>query len=165
MSDTTLQKTLIFLMRVSLGWVFLWAAMRQLADPKWSAGQFLAGAKTFTSFYSFFMDPAVLPIVNVLVKCGHLLIGVSLIIGVGVRVSAPFGALLALLYFFPRLDFPYVTNVNNFIIEYHLIYAMVLVYLAAVRAGRVWGLENWFANLPLVASVLERRPQLKAILG
>jgi len=33
MNDTPLQRTLIFLMRVSLGWVFLWAAMRQLTDP------------------------------------------------------------------------------------------------------------------------------------
>jgi len=111
------------------------------------------------------MQPALLPIVNLLVKWGHLLIGISLILGVGVRLSSAFGALLVLLYFFPRLDFPYVTNVNNFIIEYHLVYAMVLVYLGAVRAGRVWELEDWFAKLPFVAPVFERRPRLQATFG
>lgn len=63
----------------------------------------------------------------------------------------------------PRLDSPHVTNVNNFIIEYHLIDAMV--YLGAVRAGRVWELEEWAASLPPLAAALTRRPRLKAMLG
>jgi hypothetical protein len=28
-------------------------------------------------------------------------------------------------------------------------YALALLVLAAFRAGRVWGLENWCANLPI----------------
>lgn len=165
MTDNALQRTLIFLMRVSLGWVFLWAAMRQLADPAWSAAGFLKGAKTFTGFYELFMHPAILPIVNVLVKGGHLLIGISLILGIGVRLSAAFGALLLMLYYFPRLDFPYVGSPTYFIVEYHLVYAMMLVYLGAIRAGQVIGLENWFANLSFVAPVFERRPQLRTVFG
>jgi thiosulfate dehydrogenase [quinone] large subunit len=165
MNDTALQRTLIFLMRVSLGWVFLWAAIRQIPDPAWSAAGFLKGAKTFTSFYAFFMQPEILPIVNVLVKYGHLLIGISLILGIGVRLSSASGALLLLMYYFPRLDFPYVGNPSYFIVEYHLFYALALAYLGAIRAGQIVGLENWFAKLAFVAPIFERRPQLRAAFG
>jgi thiosulfate dehydrogenase [quinone] large subunit len=157
----TLQSTLIFLLRVSLGWVFLWAAIRQLGDPKFTAAQFLAGAKTFPGFFALFLQPEVLPIVNVLVKTGHLLIGLSLIFGVSVRLSSAFGALLMMLYYFPRMEFPYVSGVNQFIVEYHLVYALVLIYLGAVGAGRIAGLETWIAKFEPFAS----RPKLRAWLS
>ena len=160
-ADVSLQNTLIFLLRVSLGWVFLWAAIRQFGDPKWSAAQFLGGAKTFPGFYAVFMQPEVLPIVNVLVKTGHLLIGLSLISGISVRLSSAFGALLMMLYYFPRLDFPYVGGPTYFIVEYHLVYAMVLVYLGAVQAGRYGGLASFVARFEPLAS----RPRLRRWLG
>jgi thiosulfate dehydrogenase [quinone] large subunit len=157
----TLQNTLIFVLRVSLGWVFLWAAIRQFSDPKFTAAQFLAGAKTFTGFYGFFLQPEILPIVNVLVKTGHLLIGLSLIAGVSVRLSSAFGALLMMLYYFPRMEFPYVSGVNQLIVEYHLVYALVLLYLGAIGAGRIVGLETWIAKFEPFAS----RPKLRAWLS
>jgi thiosulfate dehydrogenase [quinone] large subunit len=159
LSRETVQKAVIFLLRVAIGWVFLWAAIRQIPDAKWSAAQFLSGAKTFPGFYAFFLQPEILPITNVLVKYGHLLLGLSLMAGLCVRLSSGFGALLLMLYYFPRLDFPYVGGgVTNLIVEYHLVYALVLVYLGAIRAGRFGGLETWVASWPLFAKYPRLRP-------
>lgn len=74
---------------------------------------------------------------------GHLLIGLSLISGLLVRVSAPFAIMLMLLYWTAHMDFPYIENANNFLIDYHIIYAGVLVYLMVSHAGRVCGLDAW----------------------
>jgi len=36
------------------------------------------------------------------------------------------------------------------IVDYHVIYALALIVLAATNAGRFWGLGAWWARLPIV---------------
>lgn len=166
MSETTSQKVIVLALRVMLGWVFLYAGTRQIfLIDNWSAAGFLKDPKTFADFYTLFAAPGLVPYVSFLVKWGHLLIGLSLISGFMVRISSSFGALLIMLYYFPRMEFPYVSGVNQFIVEYHLVYAVVLVYLGAVKAGRIWGLEGYLDRLPVIGALLRRHPQLQPIFG
>jgi thiosulfate dehydrogenase (quinone) large subunit len=53
----------------------------------------------------------------------------SLIFGLMVRASAPFAVLLTLLYWTAHMDCLFIDNVNNLMIDEHLINAMVLGYL------------------------------------
>jgi thiosulfate dehydrogenase [quinone] large subunit len=39
---------------------------------------------------------------------------------------------------------------TNPLIDYHVVYALVLVVLAATASGVAWGLGRWWAELPLV---------------
>jgi len=166
MTVTTSQKAIVFALRLMLGWVFLYAGMRQIFFiENWSAAGFLKDPKTFADFYALFAGPGVVPYVSFLVKWGHLLIGLSLISGFMVRVGSGFGALLMLLYYFPRMEFPYVSGVNQFIVEYHLVYAVLLLYLGAVKAGRIWGLEGYLDRLPVIGGWLKRHPRLQPIFG
>jgi len=89
-----------------------------------------------------------LPITNFANEWGLTLLGISLILGIGVRFSGVLGAALMILYYFPILDFPY-PNPHSYLVDEHIIYAVSLLYLAAVRAGRVMGLERWCENLPM----------------
>lgn len=166
MTETSLQRVLVFALRLFLGWVFLYAGFRQvfLVD-NFTAATFLKDAKTFKDFYAFFASPEVVVYASFLVKWGHLLIGLSLVSGLLVRVSAPAGALLLMMYYFPRMDFPYVSGVSQFIVEYHLVYATVLVYLAAAHAGRIFGLDGIIPRLAPVAGLLKRSPQLRPLFG
>lgn len=145
---TQSQKLFLFLSRISLGWFFFYAGITKVLDPNWSAGGFLQGAKTFPGFYHALAQPGILPVVDFLNEWGLVLLGVSLILGIGVRLSSSLGALLMLLYYLPQLDFPY-PDAHSFLVDQHIIYIFVLLFFAAVRAGRVWGLENWCANLPI----------------
>ncbi len=164
MTETTFQKAIIFTLRIMLGWVFLYAGTRQIfLIEDWSAAAFLKDPKTFADFYALFAAPGVAPYVSFLVKWGHFLIGLSLISGFMVRISSSFGALLLMLYYFPRMEFPYVSGVNQFIVEYHLVYAIVLIYLGAVKAGQIWGLEGYLERLPVIGGLLRRHPQLQPI--
>ena len=145
---TQFQKISLLALRLGLGWLFFYAGITKILNPAWTSAGYLKGAKTFTIFYHALLLPSVLPIVDFINEWGLLLLGISLIFGVFVRLSSILGVVLMLLYYFPILDFPY-PNPYSFIVDEHIIYALALLVLTAWRAGRIYGLENWCANLPI----------------
>jgi thiosulfate dehydrogenase (quinone) large subunit len=144
-SESNTEQFLIVFFRLSIGWMFLWAAIHHFGDPKFVTG-FLSNTKTFHDAYAPFTNPAIVPTLTFLVEYGHLLIGLSLISGLLVRASAPFAIMLMLLYWTAHMDFPYIENVNNYLVDYHIVYAGLLVYLIIKRAGHVFGLDGWVEN-------------------
>ena len=89
-------------------------------------------------------------VTDFLVKWGHLLIGLSLISGLLTRAGAFFGAILMFIYYIAHMDFPYVENQDNFIVDYHLIYVGVLAQLMITSAGHVVGLDHWASRTQTV---------------
>ena len=138
-----LHKISLFLLRISIGWLMFYAGITKVLDPQWSAAGYLKGAKTFADFYQRLTSPGTLPVINFVNEWGLTLLGVSLILGVFIRFSAPLGAILMLLYYFPILAFPY-PNAHAFIVDEHIIYALALLVLASLRAGDFWGLGKKF---------------------
>ena len=157
---TNFQKVSLFLLRVSLGWLYFYAGITKVINPEWSAAGYLKGAKTFAGFYQWLTSPGILPLVNFVNEWGLLLLGVSLILGIAVRLSAILGVALMLLYYIPILDFPY-PNPNSFLVDQHIIFIFVLLFFASVRAGHIWGLENWCSNLPICSKF----PRIREWLG
>jgi len=157
---TASQKFTLFFLRIGMGWLMLYAGVTKIINPAWSAGGYLGAAKTFPEFFQWLLRPDILPAVNVVNEWGLTLLGISLILGIGVRLSSLLGALLMLLYYFPVLDFPY-PNPHSYIVDEHIIYVFVLLFFAAIRAGRVWGLEQWCASLPICRNF----PRLRSWFG
>lgn len=155
------EKALLLYFRLTMAWTFLYAASHQVFVPDFSVVGFLSHTKTFHGFFSAFTTPTMAPITTFLVEYGHLLIGLSLLVGLLVRVSALFGVLLMITYWFAHMDWPFIEDTNNFIIDYHLVYAGVLVLLVVKQAGHVFGLDGWARSLPWVRS----RPALKALVA
>lgn len=131
---------IIFVLRITIGWLFFYAGITKILDPEWSAAFYLKGAKTFPELYAFFLRPDILPYVNLLNKWGLTLIGISLILGAYVRWSAIAGVIVMVLYYLPELDFPRVGD-HSMLIDEHIIYALVLILLVSLRAGRIFGLD------------------------
>jgi thiosulfate dehydrogenase [quinone] large subunit len=143
-----------------MGWTFLFAAIHHFGDDKFVSG-FLSHVKTFHAVYAPFTDPAALPILTFLVEYGHLAIGLSLVFGFLVRISSPFAILLMLLYWTAHMDFPYIENTNNYLVDYHIVYAGVLAYLIVKRAGHVFGLDGLLEQM----RVVENYPVLRPLVG
>lgn len=137
------ERTFIVFFRFAMGWTFLYAASHQVFDPEWSVVGFLNHTKTFHDLFAVFTTPLMAPTTTFLVKYGHLLIGLSLIFGLMVRISASFGVSLMLIYWLAHMDWPFIESRNNFILDYHIVYAAVLGYLIYKRAGHVFGLDGW----------------------
>lgn len=157
---TKLQNISLFLLRISIGWMMFYAGITQVMNPQWSAAGYLQSAKTFVGFYQWLSSPNILPVINFVNEWGLTLLGVSLILGIFVRLSSIMGAVLMLLYYLAILDFPY-PNSHSFLVDEHIIYIFVLILFASVRAGRFWGLENYWLNLPLANEF----PRLREWLG
>jgi len=160
MSRTTSERALIIFFRLTMAWTFLYAASHQVF-VQWSVADFLNSTKTFHSFYAHFASPAIAPFLTFVVGYGHLLIGLSLLLGLAVRLSSIFGIGLLLLYWTAHMDFPYISDTNNFLVDEHIVFAGVLVLLIVERAGHVCGLDSWAAKQTFV----RRQPILRWIVG
>ena len=157
----SVQRAFILYFRLAMAWTFLYAASHQVFVPSFSVVGFLAHTKTFHDVFVVFTTPTMGPITTFLVEYGHLLIGLSLLTGLMVRVSAAFGILLMIVYWFAHMDWPFIENTNNFVVDYHLVYAGVLAYLIVRRAGHVFGLDAWAENLRIV----KEHPGLKPLIA
>jgi thiosulfate dehydrogenase [quinone] large subunit len=157
MTDSSTEQRLVLIFRLLMAWTFIYAASHQ-AFTEFSVVGFLKSTKTFHDLFAVFTTPALAPIVSFLVAWGHLLIGLSLLFGLMVRVSAVFGIALLLMYWLAHMDFPYIENKNNFIVDYHIVYATVMAYLFVKRAGHVWGLDAWVEQLSFVREHPSLRP-------
>ena len=141
----TSAKFTLLLTRVVLGIFFFYAGITKVVDSTWSAAGYIGAAKTFPNFYQLFLNPAVLPIVNFLNVWGLTILGISLILGLFVRLSSVLGIVLMLLYYFAAGPFPY-PNAHAWLIDEHIIYITVLLFFIAIRAGKYWGMDQFISR-------------------
>ena len=126
------------LLRLSMGWIFIWAGFDKLITD-FSAGGFLVNASSGplkNLFVDMGQSPAALDIVDPLVVYGQILIGFSLILGVFTRFGLLMGAIQMFLFYIVQL-WP---EFNPFLDE-HIVYIFLMALLGALGAGRILGLD------------------------
>ena len=158
MINSITDRTFIFIFRMLMAWTFIYAASHQAFVANFSVVGFLSHTKTFHDVFVVFTTPTIAPVVSFMVAWGHLLIGLSLLFGLMVRVSSLFGIALLLMYWMAHMDWPFIENKNNFIVDYHIVYSTVLAYLFARQAGHVWGLDGWLEKTTFVQQHPALRP-------
>ena len=155
----------IAVLRVSLGFVFLWAFLDKTfglnystpSERSWINGGsptkgFLASVD-FGPFQSFFNNIAGTWWANLLFMAGLLAIGLALILGIGLRIAAI--ATTLMMAFMWAAEWPLAqftstgdkTGSSNPLTDYHWIYALAAIVLAVVSAGRFFGLGDWWAKV------------------
>ncbi len=92
----------VTVLRVGIGWHFLYEGITKLYTPDWSAYNYLINSTGFMSgFYEgLAASPALMKIVDILNIYGLILIGLALFLGIFIRYAAIAGALLLTLYYF-----------------------------------------------------------------
>jgi len=80
---------------------------------------------------------------------GLLLIGLSLILGIGIKIAAVSGITLTLMMWSSILP-----PKNNPLLDEHIIYALVLAIISTNNNQQAWGLRNWWVKTPLVKRFL-----------
>jgi thiosulfate dehydrogenase [quinone] large subunit len=145
-------------LRLSLGWVFLWAFLDKTfglgyATPKdgaWvNGGSPTEGFLAFGTkgpFAEFYQGMAGAVWADWLFMIGLAGIGAALMLGVAMRIAAASGALMLVLMWTAVLP-----PENNPFMDDHLVYALVLVGLALVGAGHTLGLGKAWERIPVVA--------------
>jgi thiosulfate dehydrogenase [quinone] large subunit len=135
------------MLRLTMGWIFVWAGFDKLIRGFSASGFLLHGTQgplTFW-FHSLGASQTALNVVNPLVIWGEILIGVTLIFGIFTRAGLFFGAIQLMLYYLAQWP-----PANNPFMGYHLVYILILGLLGALGAGRILGLDPILERIPWV---------------
>lgn len=160
-SDNRTAGKALAVVRILLGSVFLWAFLDKtfgLGFATTPEASVIAGASP-TAGYLGSLEGSFAPMFhaiagNLLVDLGFMLgmlgLGVALILGVGLRLAGVGGVIMMGMLWLTALPL-----MNNPIIDEHVIYAAVVVALAATHAGNTWGtgLRNGPQQQPPVDSL------------
>ncbi len=155
--ESTKFKITLGVLRIFMGLIFLWAFFDKLlglgfattAEKAWVAG----GSPTFGflsfgvhgPFAIFYNSLAGNSLIEWLFMLGLLFIGVTLTLGIMVRLGSLAGALMMLLMYSALIP-----PENNPFIDEHLIYALVMGIIAFGNAGKYFGFGNQWYNSALV---------------
>lgn len=154
------------LLRLALGFIFLWAFFDKLfglgvatckgvgvaCSKAWLQGGsptdgFLSKAVT-GPFKDFYHDLAGLAWVDWLFMLGLLVIGLGLLLGTWIRFAALAGIVLMVLMW-TALLWP----ANTPALDEHLIYALVLFGIALTADHQAWTLNSWWAKTRLAKAL------------
>ncbi|NMR21670.1 DoxX family membrane protein [Cellulomonas fimi] len=146
--------------RLAAGFIFFWAFVDKLFGLGYSTPTERAWINGGTPSQGFMKSDAVVgpfkdtfaglasPVTDWLFMLALLGIGVALLLGIGLRIAAVAGSLLMLLMW--TAEWHLQSGSTNPLVEYHVIYALVLIVSAVLLAGDTWGLGRRWARLPLV---------------
>jgi uncharacterized membrane protein YphA (DoxX/SURF4 family) len=133
-------KLLVTILRVAIGWHFLYEGVVKLFTENWSAYGYLANtAGTLSGFYHWLANsPVMMRAVDFLNIYGLILIGLALFIGYFIRIASISGVVLLTLYYFAYPPFGVSLFQSGeghfFIVDRIFIEAVALLFIAFLRS-------------------------------
>ena len=152
--ESTKLKTVLGILRISMGLIFLWAFFDKLLGLGYATmpeKSWLAGGSPTSGFLQFgvhgpfagfFHSLAGMGAVDWFFMLGLLGIGVSLTLGIAMRLGGWSGILML---FFMYLAVG-IQPANNPVIDDHLIYILVIIVLMLTGSESYLGLGSWWKN-------------------
>lgn len=139
----------LVLLRLAIGWHFLYEGFAKIFNSDWSAASFLLDSKgLFSPIFIWMGNTAnVLAFVNFSNKLGLVLIGLGLMLGAFTRLASFSAILLLLLYYFatpPFIGYTYSVPMEGsyMIVNKNLVEAIALLVLIAFPTGRIIGVDR-----------------------
>jgi thiosulfate dehydrogenase [quinone] large subunit len=167
MLNATAAKALAVL-RIATGFVFLWAFLDKTFGLHYATPSAKAWIHGGSPTKGFLTSVAVGPFQSTfhsiagtwwadwLFMLGLLGIGVAMIVGVAMRIAATAGVVMLAMMWFAEFPLAQHTSAgklsasSNPFMDYHFVYALVLIVLALTCAGTTWGLGRAWARIPFV---------------
>jgi thiosulfate dehydrogenase (quinone) large subunit len=165
---TTTAGKVTAVLRIATGLLFLWAFLDKTFGFGYATGSANAWVNGGSPTKGFLSRVDVGPfsetlrgwaggwLTDWLFMLGLLGVGVAVTLGIGLRISAIAGSVMMLMMWVAEWPLDrfneagQATMSTNPIIDYHLVYALVLIALAVYYAGNTWGLGRKWADLDLV---------------
>ena len=151
----------ITLMRVFVGWHFLYEGIAKLTSPSWSAAGYLKASRgPFSAmFKSIAAQPNLLDNVNLITSWGLTIVGLLLILGLFTRLASLAGIGFVLLFYLcnpPFVGYFYSipTEGSYLVVNKNLVEVGALLVILTTGSGQFAGLDR------IVHGLLARRPRL-----
>jgi len=185
----TFQTAILFILRVAVGWHFLYEGIVKILDPNWTSAGFLVESHwIFAGIFRWIAaNPTLLEAADFMNAWGLTLIGLGLFFGAFTRISAISGMALLLLYYLATPPIPSYTGnlhtegsyliVNKNLVELIALAVIVLLqdhkhlsldslisrWWSTKRAGTVAAGKDIHRDGSLSAVVSNRRELVKAL--
>jgi len=161
-ADSTAGRRALAVLRLGTGFIFLWAFLDKTfglgfstpTERAWINGGtpsqgFLNSDSVVGPLKGFFASIAS-PLTDWLFMAGMLGIGLAVMLGIGLRISAIAGTVIMVLMYLAEWPFAPNTGSTNPLVDYHIVYALALIAVAATSAGTTWGFGRPWRELPVV---------------
>jgi thiosulfate dehydrogenase [quinone] large subunit len=149
MHYSKLQSTAIVILRITVGWHFLYEGGVKIMNPHWTAKSYLLDSGGFMKgfFETIAGDQTLLSISDTANAWGLALIGIALIIGLFTRYASIAGIVLLLLYYlshpaFPGITYLFPSDGSYFIINKTLVELFALLVIFAFPTSHIFGLQR-----------------------
>jgi thiosulfate dehydrogenase [quinone] large subunit len=151
---TSLEMTILVLLRFVIGWHLLYEGFSKLLIPNWSSFGFLQESKWILAGFAKWITAhgTILNVVDFLNTWGLIAIGLGLILGLFTRIAAISGSALLVLYYLNNppmigLEYSLPSEGSYLIVNKTLIEAVSLVVLAAFQTSSIFGIDMFISNL------------------
>ncbi len=147
------QLTLLAILRIAIGWHFLYEGLTKIFNPGWSSIGYLLDSKGLFAgiFHAIAANPNALAFVDFLNAWGLTAIGLGLILGFLTRIATVSGIVVLAFYYLSHppligLDYAAPGEGNYFIVNKTLIEMITLWALYYFPTGRLIGLDRFFVK-------------------
>lgn len=142
-------KLWLVVLRVLIGWHFLYEGLVKATNPNWSSVSFLIDSEGWFKgiFEAMATNPSILNIVDFLNIWGLMAIGLALILGLFTRVAIWSGVVLLTFYYlshppFVGLRYSMPTEGSYLIVNKNLIELAALIVLSFFNTGKYIGIDR-----------------------
>jgi thiosulfate dehydrogenase [quinone] large subunit len=149
MLNTKLQSYALVILRITIGWHFLYEGGVKILNPQWTAKSYLLDSGGFLKgFFELIAgNQTLLSISDSANAWGLALIGLSLLLGIFTRYSSIAGIVLLLLYYlshpaFPGIEYLFPSDGSYFIINKTLVELFALLVVFAFPTSHIFGLQR-----------------------
>ena len=146
---TTWQTITLVLLRILIGWHFLYEGVIKLFDNEWSSYGYLMDSNGLFSgiFYSLASNERIIQIIDLMNIWGLILIGVGLMLGLFARFSLISGIVLLSLYYVshpPLANYDYLLprEGNYLIVDKNLVEIFAMIVLLFFPTSHIIGVDR-----------------------
>jgi uncharacterized membrane protein YphA (DoxX/SURF4 family) len=139
------------ILRIAIGWHFLFEGISKLLTPSWSSADYLLLSNwIFAGFFHWIAgNPTLLGMANIIVTWSLILIGLSLFLGLLDRLVSIAGMTLIALFWLANppltgLDFGVPHEGNYLMVDKNLVEFFALMVLCLFPTGKYLGLDHFF---------------------
>ncbi len=160
---STIKVFALAVLRIAIGWHFLFEGISKLFTPTWTSADFLLLSNwIFAGFFHWIAgNSALLGIADGVVTWTLIVIGLSLILGLLDRAASVAGMALIALFWLANppltgLDFGVPHEGNYLIVDKNLVEFFALLVLCLFPTGRYFGIDHFFYRKNATITPIEK---------
>jgi len=145
---TGVQNFALVLLRILIGWHFLYEGVIKAYNPSWTSRGYLLSASIFKPFFTWIAGDTFISTIDMANIIGLIAVGVTLLIGIKVRWGCIAGIALLLLYYMAHPPFPGLpqgpAEGSYWLVNKNLIELVALIVIYQFPLTTVFGIEYFF---------------------